>query len=1084
MSEQIVLPERFKRAEYLESSGTQWINAEYVPNNETGMYIDAEATAKGDLIPMGAGPNNASSSITVVRVPVYGNGNSSGFYWNSWISYGQVSYTSGRYKGYTNFLNSRQSEIIIDGTSKGIKTLSTLSTSHTTNNIYLFGTSANDGNINSAWRGKIFEAKISEGTAIVRHFIPVYDTYTARGCMYEVIEGKAYYNQGTGEFVYNLLLEDEHIGILHKLPEGFKHVKYLIANGSQYIDTNYVPTNETGYYLEGQGYTSDTSYFFGCNETSNWGDNKRIYCCATPNVYWGWMTYGTLTNNAAYLRQENKISFNFLNDRKATATINETDFTYNLPNLNFVPTKNIHLFDVNLAGTTSAPLKGRIDTFLISEGDQIVRQFVPCLDADGIPCMYELYTGTVHYNQGTGQFSYPRIYTNNPINLPAGYTKCAYLQSDGTQWIDTGHIPTDETGLRIKAQRLNYGDFVPFGVRTSDSVYVQAPRWNTSSKYMVYGWNTYSAPFQYDKGDDLIYSSSLNLYNDRTIKMDSEDTKWIGLLSSTLGTMTYSLWLFSYNYQGAYNATHGNWGGRIYCAQITQGDTLIHDFVPCLDADNRPCMYDLVTQTPFYNQSGGEEFNHCVEYQLPSDFIKLKYLESDSNLQYIKTGYVPTNNTGQYIDAYNTVVEDRAVMGMQNTTGDDRMWIGGVMKATYGARFGWGKMTTPGGYGDVRFEASLNWLNDKKSIITCPTFAQRVNSLSDITFTPIQDIYFFGWNREGSLRPWKGRIYRAKISEGSEIVRDWVPAYDQRISKPCMFDIINSKAYYNDGEGEFLYNNDYEGTYTGFSGLGGIGNRLGMQNDPNWERLPAEYTRLSFLESKTNEPVCIPTEVNCIGLDSTVVYRATDALGGAGTVPFGCGDYYAHFVNYNSNGHGAGFRLWNGVTSGATIESQQYDNAYGSLIISKINLSEGYFNVVNMDEGRQTTKTFTYATDKTNLKAYIFARSSDAGYYAKAKIYSVVGSYGNTPACNFVPCLDTNGVPCMYDTVSEKPHYNVTSYSPIAGFETITHALSLRLPETGGSIRISIPTSDNAEIYEERIRNNNPNWTFTFFYHD
>ena len=48
MSEQIVLPERFIKCEYLQSTGTQWINTEYVPNNETGMYIDAEAIAKGD----------------------------------------------------------------------------------------------------------------------------------------------------------------------------------------------------------------------------------------------------------------------------------------------------------------------------------------------------------------------------------------------------------------------------------------------------------------------------------------------------------------------------------------------------------------------------------------------------------------------------------------------------------------------------------------------------------------------------------------------------------------------------------------------------------------------------------------------------------------------------------------------------------------------------------------------------------------------------------------------------------------------------------------------------------------------------
>lgn len=1089
MSEQIILPERFKRLSYLADTGLQWIDTEYIPTNNTGLWIDAQQNVHSNGLPMGSGvdTNSPADGFTAPRW-LKSTGNTAGYAWGGWKSWGWISDGS-RFVSSLNFNNDKKALLTTIGETSQSFTGDLTDLSFTpTKSIFLFTTNKNGNPHTYPWQGKIFEAKISEGTTVVRHFIPVYDTYTSRGCMYEVIEDKVYYNKGTSDFLYELDLEDTHLGILHKLPEGFTKVNYLIANGSQYIDTNYVPTNETGYYVEGQGYVSEATarYFFGSNETTDWNANQRIYFCATPNNVLGWMTTITVTNVAANLRQETNVALNFLNSRKCVTTINDADIINELSDLSFTPTQKIFLFSVNMGGvpTSNQGLKGRIDTFLISEGDQIVRQFVPCLDTDGIPCMYELYTGTVHYNQGTGQFSYPRVYVNDPINLPAGYKKCAYLQSNGTQWIDTGIIPNADTGLYLKAQHLSYGDYMSFGSYENESAKFYAPRFNTTNKCGTWSFGTnYQLSFYYDKGDDLIYTSTMNLYNDKTVNFWSDDTNWFGIISVNFTTtFTRSLWLFSYNMDGTtINATYAKWGGRIYRAKITQGDALIHDFVPCLDADNRPCMYDLVTQTPYYNQSGGEEFAYCVEQQLPSDFIKLKYLESNSNLQHIKTGYIPTNNTGMYVDAYNTVVEDRVVMGMQNTTGNDRMWIGGVMKATYGARYGWGTMTTPGGTGDVRFEASLNWLNDKKSIITCPAFAQRVNTLSDLTFTPNQDIYIFGWNRQGSLLHWKGRIYRAKISEGSEIVRDWFPAYDLRISRPCMFDLINSKAYYNDGEGEFLHNNDYEGTYTGFSGLGGIGNRLGMQNDPNWERLPAEYTRLSFLESKTNEPVCIPTEVNCIGLDSTVVYRATDALGGAGTVMFGRGDYYAHFAQYNNIGHGAGCRL-KASSSASTVGDYLTDNPFGTLITSEINLTNGYIKVYRYNKTMQ--KTIEFVSELSTANAYIFARSSDAGYYAKAKIYSVVGSYGNTPACNFVPCLDTNGVPCMYDTVSEKPHYNTTSYSPIAGFETITHALSLRLPETGGSIRISIPTSDNVEIYEERIRNNNPNWTFTFFYHD
>lgn len=45
--------------------------------------------------------------------------------------------------------------------------------------------------------------------------------------------------------------------------------------------------------------------------------------------------------------------------------------------------------------------------------------------------------------------------------------------------------------------------------------------------------------------------------------------------------------------------------GRIYSCKHYSGDELIQDFVPCLDSDGVPCMYDLVSKTAFYNQGTG-----------------------------------------------------------------------------------------------------------------------------------------------------------------------------------------------------------------------------------------------------------------------------------------------------------------------------------------------------------------------------------------------------------------------------------------------------------------------------------------------
>lgn len=1007
--EQIILPERYKRLSSITSTGTQYIDTEYIPTNNTGFWIDSIDN------------NNTSNYVMGMNETADWNSNkrmyirTSGNLLYGWMTYTTVQNINGynkRVVASLNYLNSKKALWVLDGNTYESSSLADL-TFTPSKSLYI--SAVNYGGSPSIYISKfqIFEAKISEGTEVVRHFIPAYDTYSARGCMYEVVEGKAYYNKGTGDFTYDLGVEDTHLGILHKLPEGFTKVNYLIANGSQYIDTNYIPTNETGYYVEGQGYTTSETYYFGTrNESST---DTRIYFCATNNVNWGWGTYGNLITDAAYQRQENKISHNFLNSRIAKTRVNEKDFVYNLPTLSFTPNKNIFLFGLNNGGTLISGLKGRIDTFLISEGDQIVRHFVPCLDADEIPCMYELYTGTVHYNQGSGQFSYPRVYTNAPINLPANYTKCVYLQSSGVQYIDTLFVPDNETGTYIEAQYLGNADLIPFGC-SNGTQHVIPPHFNTSSKlsYWAFGCGRQSA-FYYDKGDDLIYNSSVNLYNDRSVKLNTEDTKWSAMIGSLATAFpTISLWLFSYNADNKTIPNIGKFSGRIFRAKITQGDYLVHDFVPCLDENKRPCMYDLVTQTPFYNQSGGVEFAYCVEHQLPSNFAKLDYLES-GNGQYIKTGYVPTNNTGLYIDAYNTVARTdwTQPFSLRETNGNTYVSVGRVNKATNGAAFGWGAYTSPGGTGDNRYEATLNWLNDKKSIITAPAFAQRVNTLSDLPFTPTFDLCMFGIHYyDGTYNGSSYRIYRAKISEGSSIVRDYVPAYDEVKNKPCMYDLINNVAYYNDGTGEFVMPPKREGSYTGFAQLGGIGNRLGCLIG---DELPGGYVRLNYIESTGEQKIVFDYE-GSIHTGMRGKYQQTEFPGGL-----------TAYAGENKEGTRITLTNITPKTSFAApvfgwglyayfYNTPRFNSEYYDIIEAATNWMEDSAGSIWFDGKTSTNVQTTFTQDGTYSEITIAT--------GKYKHYWYKISEGQNIVRNFVPCLDQYGVPCMYETITQQPFYN------------------------------------------------------------
>lgn len=871
------------------------------------------------------------------------------------------------------------------------------------------------------------------------------------------------------------------------LPEGFKRVEYLQSTGNEVIYTGIIPTDKHGFYAEVESLGGTTGYACG---TQSAGGSPGFWIYDSNGVLQA--SYENNTKTTVSTNRKVTIKNNFLNDRKLVADENvvknySQSFIYNW-SYEFTLFKST--YTANTKFDPVAPI--RFYRFKISENEKIIRDFVPCLDVNDTPCMYDILgTGTIeentYYNQGDGRFLIPKDVVcpnlNNNYNLPAGFKKCVYLQSDGTQWIDTGVIPNIETGFYFKALQLTYGNFIPFGVGEGSNA-ILVPRF--SSKELQYRWGgTNVKMMTWDKADDLIFHSSLNLYNSKLAAFDSEDTDVGMYITSQTGTYTLPIWLFSYNINGAYNATYGKWVGRIFRAQITQGDALIHDYVPCLDADNRPCMYDLIEEEPLYNQSGGTEFTYCVEHQLPSDFVKLKFLESTGN-QYIKTGYVPTNTTGLYIDTQDIGSGDTIPMGLRESSSTDTRFFITRQTSSNSAGYGWGTWTgVSSTTGSVRYDSTLNWLNDRKSITSNPLFSRIDKTLPDLPFTPTYSIYMFGVNQANTHSyKFKGRIYRAKISEGTEIVRDFVPALDQRILKPCMYDIINNKAYYNDGTDEFLSNKDYEGDYIGCGVLGGIGNRLGISSI---DGIPMDYIRIKFLESTGTQWMntnYVPTTYTGV----YIKYQGTEiSLPNASAWPIMSYDDVDHAIApltnryrtsaawYWQNKVDPGY--WN-VSSDYVWEStiNFYDDGNTSMKIVK----NGDLNRTYVLKDCGCPRRFEYTPTDPFRICYVKWNNKGVSPWI---IYNVKITEGADLKRNYVPVIDPSGVPCMYDTVTGTPLYNSGTDNFVAGLKNLYDALYLKLSKKGGTITLSLPTNNNTEFYENKIRANNPNWTITFQYH-
>lgn len=189
-----------------------------------------------------------------------------------------------------------------------------------------------------------------------------------------------------------------------------------------------------------------------------------------------------------------------------------------------------------------------------------------------------------------------------------------YLQSSGTQYIDTGVIADNETGMLIKASVCsnNYTDNIFVGSRkdSGDSRFSLDFDWSAGGKITV-GYNRYYttsfSSLGLSEGQDCV--ATLNFKNDRTAKVNDILCKDLGNI--TLTQQTSSVYMFKLNYSSSFPYT-----GKIYYLQISQGSNIIQHLVPVpqgLVIGNFTVpsngMFDIVEQK-FYGNLGTGDFTY------------------------------------------------------------------------------------------------------------------------------------------------------------------------------------------------------------------------------------------------------------------------------------------------------------------------------------------------------------------------------------------------------------------------------------------------------------------------------------------
>lgn len=184
--------------------------------------------------------------------------------------------------------------------------------------------------------------------------------------------------------------------------------------------------------------------------------------------------------------------------------------------------------------------------------------------------------------------------------LPVDYIELQYIQSSGTQYINTGFKPNNNTKTEAIVE-LDSNDIVNngiFGTRNTNSnqhwVYYDRPNSNWCGRY-----NNRTI-------DQNIEISGVST-GIHTVSLDRNILKVDGQTSSTSAatfTSSYNEYIFGVNNAGSlqYQSSF-----KLYSCQIYDNDTLIRDFVPCKTIDGVIGLYDVVNSV-FYTNAGTGSF--------------------------------------------------------------------------------------------------------------------------------------------------------------------------------------------------------------------------------------------------------------------------------------------------------------------------------------------------------------------------------------------------------------------------------------------------------------------------------------------
>ncbi len=646
-------------------------------------------------------------------------------------------------------------------------------------NYWLFARNSNDASIISYASIKIYSFKMYNRDTLVRDYIPVLD-FNNTPAMYDKVSGQLFYNQGTGQFKYAI-----------------KPYK---------CEVEYLGSTSTGTYTSGQYIDTGLDYFADFEITAKQRESAGMKALGTLTTYC--VERENATTNAWRFRNGESTFFTtslLVTDIHTLKWKNDKVYGDGLELGSFAKTtgtNRMYLFaaiPTDLTRINRYPIQIYACKLWHPDTGELVRDFIPVLDNNDVPCMYDKVSKQCFYNQGTGSFLYGRQ-----------IKEVAYLESTGTQYIDTRYTGNQNTKISVFAEKLTTTQAQLFGYfETNKSITLQFTQATGPSRF-----GTFNFVF-----------TDWSVHEKAEYEIDKTGYKKNGVYIATISTeqlfATGNLYLFRCN--GSTSISNF----RIYLCKIWDNGNLVRDYIPAIDENGVGFMFDKVTHA-IYDNIGTGAFLYgarITELGSPSLTLRrklmmmlargkkkykpLKYLES-SGTQYIDSGVYGDLNTKVEItycyNATSSASGSGRVFGSRTSATEDCFAIGsysGTVEA--GTKIMLYFSNTNTGSGTVSTITIGKWYvsNVQNGLYTTNGTKETLPS-PPTSFTTPSTLKLFGFDNGGVMACGVCQIASCRIWQNNSLVRDMIPVLDN-YGVPCMYDRVTEQLFYNQGTGDFLY---------------------------------------------------------------------------------------------------------------------------------------------------------------------------------------------------------------------------------------------------------------------------------------